>query len=199
MKHKKTDIRKEITYKKLSNSLFKLLETKPFEEIKVIDICNDAGIHRSTFYYHFNDKYELLEKSIYEFTKELNNKIKDKEYKNIVEYYYILTKEYLEHINENRNIYLAMLNNNQHSESLGIIYNIVLENIKENLDLEIKKGKKYPVSTDIIAEYYSGAILKSTEYWIKNSERIDKEEFLKDLNILLFNPLINGDLGSLNQ
>ena len=33
---------------------------KTFEEIKVSDICKKALINRSTFYSHYNDKYELL-------------------------------------------------------------------------------------------------------------------------------------------
>ena len=33
---------------------------KTFEEIKVSDICKKALINISTFYSHYNDKYELL-------------------------------------------------------------------------------------------------------------------------------------------
>lgn len=32
-----------------------------FKDIRVNDICALAGIHRSTFYRYFEDKYQLLE------------------------------------------------------------------------------------------------------------------------------------------
>ncbi|MUK90350.1 TetR family transcriptional regulator [Ornithinibacillus sp. L9] len=39
-----------------------LLEIKRFEQISVKEIVKKAGISRSTFYLHFHDKYELMEK-----------------------------------------------------------------------------------------------------------------------------------------
>lgn len=40
------------------------MKSKPFEQIKVSDICNEALINRSTFYDHYADKYDLLEEYI---------------------------------------------------------------------------------------------------------------------------------------
>lgn len=37
-----------------------LMKVKSIEKIRVTDICKAAEIERSTFYYHFEDKYELL-------------------------------------------------------------------------------------------------------------------------------------------
>ncbi len=33
---------------------------RSFETVSITDICREAGIHRSTFYAHFSDKFELL-------------------------------------------------------------------------------------------------------------------------------------------
>lgn len=55
------DLRVKRTYILLKNALFELLAHQSFEEIKVNDICNLAMVHRTTFYSHFSDKYELLE------------------------------------------------------------------------------------------------------------------------------------------
>lgn len=44
----------------LAASMKKLMRQRPFEKISVSDICNDCGINRKSFYYHFRDKYDLV-------------------------------------------------------------------------------------------------------------------------------------------
>lgn len=56
----KTDLRREVSRKLIWDSMFSLLEEKPFSSISVKDICERAHINRSTFYNHYVDKYELL-------------------------------------------------------------------------------------------------------------------------------------------
>ncbi|GFI68537.1 HTH-type dhaKLM operon transcriptional activator DhaS [Lachnospiraceae bacterium] len=41
-------------------SLKKFMETKPLSRITVSEICKDCGFNRKTFYYHFEDIYDLL-------------------------------------------------------------------------------------------------------------------------------------------
>ncbi|HVX66379.1 MAG TPA: TetR family transcriptional regulator [Bryobacteraceae bacterium] len=45
----------------LQQALEKLLETKGFDEISVLDITGAATVNRATFYDHYVDKYALLE------------------------------------------------------------------------------------------------------------------------------------------
>ncbi|MCP0886098.1 TetR/AcrR family transcriptional regulator [Ligilactobacillus sp. WILCCON 0076] len=44
----------------LANSFQELLRHEPLEKITVEQICQQAGVHRSTFYRYFQDKYDLL-------------------------------------------------------------------------------------------------------------------------------------------
>ena len=37
-----------------------LMRGRPFEKISVSDICVECGINRKSFYYHFRDKYDLV-------------------------------------------------------------------------------------------------------------------------------------------
>ena len=55
---KKTDLRIIKTKKVIYEALIDLMKEKTFEEIKVSDICNKALINRSTFYAHYEDKYD---------------------------------------------------------------------------------------------------------------------------------------------
>ena len=52
--------RAQRTYDLLLKALTDLLAEKPFDEIRVTDLCERAGVHRSTFYAHFEDKRHLL-------------------------------------------------------------------------------------------------------------------------------------------
>ena len=48
-----------ITKKALAESLKELGSTRILDKITVADITEHCGVNRQTFYYHFNDKYEL--------------------------------------------------------------------------------------------------------------------------------------------
>ena len=49
-----------ITKKALAEALKQLMEEIPFGKISVADICEKCDMNRKSFYYHFKDKYDLL-------------------------------------------------------------------------------------------------------------------------------------------
>ena len=51
----------DMTKQALEASLKRLLLTKPVTKITINDIAEDCGISRGTFYYHFQDIYDLVE------------------------------------------------------------------------------------------------------------------------------------------
>ena len=53
-----------ITKNALAVSMKKLMEKKPFSKISVGDICEDCGMNRKSFYYHFRDLLEVIEWSM---------------------------------------------------------------------------------------------------------------------------------------
>ncbi len=50
------------TDKAIKQALISLLKNKPFEKITVQDILDETPVTRSTFYKHYHDKYEIIEK-----------------------------------------------------------------------------------------------------------------------------------------
>ena len=99
---KKTDLRVIKTKRLLYKSLSKLLREKSFEQIKISDICNEALINRSTFYAHFNDKYELLNSFIYDLKDDLQEQISSNEkIDNLKNYYINMITVFLNHIDKN--------------------------------------------------------------------------------------------------
>lgn len=62
-----------LTKKALAQAMKKLMREKPFEKISVSDICHECGINRKSFYYHFRDKYDLVNWIFYVgFVSEMN-------------------------------------------------------------------------------------------------------------------------------
>lgn len=49
-----------ITKQALASALKDLMEETPFEKINIGDICEKCGMNRKSFYYHFRDKYDLV-------------------------------------------------------------------------------------------------------------------------------------------
>lgn len=61
----------QVTKRALEQSLKNLLLKKPLNKITINDITEDCGINRMTFYYHFQDIYDLVEWACIEDAKKL--------------------------------------------------------------------------------------------------------------------------------
>ncbi|AXF57451.1 TetR/AcrR family transcriptional regulator [Salicibibacter kimchii] len=70
--NKKLDRRKKYTRMVLKDSLISLLQTKQLATITVKEICKSADINRTTFYTHYKDPFDLLEKIEEEIIADLN-------------------------------------------------------------------------------------------------------------------------------
>ncbi len=49
------------TKQMLADALYRILEKKPLDRIRISDLTQECGVNRQTFYYHFHDIYELVE------------------------------------------------------------------------------------------------------------------------------------------
>lgn len=180
---KKLDLRVVKTKKLLYQTLVELMKSKTFEEIKVSDICSIAMINRSTFYSHYEDKYELLidfindlkEEFIIELNKNNNNL-------NTREYYIKLLDLFLNHIDLKKDIYSAIMINNRNSIMMDILLSVVNEDILNKMKNDEVNTK---VPGDIIAKFYTGGLISLGVEWLRDGSKYKKEEIMKYLEILI--------------
>ena len=50
----------------LAEGLRTIMRKTPFDNISVVDICNESAVSRRSFYRYFKDKYELLNWTYYD-------------------------------------------------------------------------------------------------------------------------------------
>lgn len=182
--NKKDDLRVIKTRKLIYQTLLELMREKTFEEIKVSDICSKAMINRSTFYAHYEDKYELLVDFLSnlkeEFAHELNESCKEN--LSIREYYIRLISLFLDHIDSKRDVYNSIMVNNRSSIMMDILLSVVnddiLKRFKEN-DINLK------VPTEVISKFYLGGVINIGMEWLSNSNKYTKEEILDYLELLI--------------
>lgn len=180
---KKDDLRVIKTKKILYETLIELMKTKTFEEIKVSDICTKALINRSTFYAHYEDKYELLLEFINSLKEEFINELsKNKNILNTREYYLEMIRLFLDHIENKKDIYNAIMINNRNSIMMDILSSVANNEV-------IKKMEASNISTrvpaNIIAKFYLGGVLNLGIEWLRDTNKYSKEEIIKYLEILL--------------
>jgi len=57
----KEDHRIRVTKAIIKDAFVSLLQKRPIKDISVKELCAEANINRSTFYFHYTDVYDLLE------------------------------------------------------------------------------------------------------------------------------------------
>lgn len=172
------DLRIRRTHKLLFDALASLLTEKAFEDIRISDICNKAMVHRTTFYKHFEDKYQLLDFLLGQIM--INFKEKSINYASDInsrEYYINLIRLLFEHMHENKKLYSIGLLNNDSTTKL--LRKTVVECIKSSLESNVANGIKLSIPIPIISEFYSSAIVNLAKWWLENNMPISIDEMVK--------------------
>ena len=181
----KTDLRIVKTKKILFNSLLNLMKIKNFEKIKISDICEESLINRSTFYAHYDDKYELLidlfeerKLSLLKVFEGNENKAFSKEY--LMELLSIL----IDHIEENKETYSAILANNRN----GILIDFLIDAIEKDVSEKLKGNSEIMISDlplDIIVKFYAGGLINIGIDCITRTKKYSKKELLLYIDKLI--------------
>lgn len=108
---------------KMQNALITLLNKKDFELITVKEICELAGVNRSTFYLHYDNSYDLLKETIEAVYKDFFSRFSADGYKEINlkeksdEELFLITPKYLmpylEFVEDNRKLFFIMYEKNE--------------------------------------------------------------------------------------
>lgn len=181
----KTDLRIVKTKKILFNSLLNLMKIKNFEKIKISDICEESLVNRSTFYAHYDDKYELLIDLFEERKLSLLKDFEDNENKAFSkEYLMELLSILIDHIEENKEIYSAILANNRN----GILIDFLIDAIEKDVSEKLKSNseiKNSDLPLDIIVKFYAGGLINIGIDCITRTKKYSKKELLLYIDKLI--------------
>lgn len=183
---KKEDLRIRKTKANLYRALFQLMEEKTFEEIKVIDICKTSMINRSTFYDHFNDKYELLASLIEDLKTELVEHLDvEIEVNSVKEYYIELLKLLLEYFDKNLSTYssIAIIKKNNNSIAFDMMFDASLEAVTKRLKEHYINKSNIPI--EVIALFYVSGVTKICTEAIKDTKEFNPKKIISYLEDLL--------------
>ena len=177
---KNIDLRIEKNNKLLVSAFIKLLERKSFEDISVVEICNEALVSRSAFYDHFKDKYDFASHCVdYMYSeitlnKDENEKFSCKDYilKKIEMYLTFLEKYKI-------NYKLIRDNNNE-----NILKTICLNNLKNIVNAE-KSGIKDDIQTKLYIEFVVAGISALFDKYLLGEIPCSKEELLEYFKYIL--------------
>jgi AcrR family transcriptional regulator len=173
MTQPKTDPRVLRTRKLIMDSFIDLSGKKEFKDITIKDITTEAMINRATFYYHFEDIYDLLEKVLSEvllvnlnYDIYQNDELNDEAFVRIFQAITNFQKSLSNRCHRGYEDTIARIIR----EQLEIIfYKMLLKQNKSEEDEALK----------ITAVILSWGIYGASVEWKRNSKNIPPEEFIK--------------------
>lgn len=173
---RKIDIRVIRTYEQLTSSLVSLLKFKTFEELSVSEICDNADVHRATFYKHFNDKYEFLNFCFDNELAKIGFDVPQAEptVESIKENFMYFIKATFEFVCSKKAIFSIMLSK-KFSVTLGASFTAAVHNYcLEKIAIILPGASKE--RAELFAAFYSNAFIGVVTHYAKNADNYPLEE-----------------------
>lgn len=165
---KKTNLKVINTKRKLSKSLISLLTSKSITEIDVSELCEKAGINRTTFYKHYASLYHLLDELIVQFFKRIETLFLSlSSGENTTSKVAYLLK----YLKQNREFVTIIMNNNSFSSiserliQLNFICNLINSNIQYR--------KNAYVSEDYYVDFIISGWIAAIRRWVNENCNLD--------------------------
>lgn len=167
------------TKKVLAESLKKLMAIKPLNKISIKEIADDCGYNRQTFYYHFQDIYDLVEWIYKEETISLFNSYQSNGTLGGV------VLHLLEYLKENKAVALCSFHSMGHTHLKHFFYKNINEVIMSVVNEYAKDLQVSEEHKAFIAHFYTISFVGIIENWLEDGFEHEPEElvFLLELTI----------------
>ena len=171
----KEDLRQRRTKKLLTEALLALMEERPFSEISVVDICQRAMIHRTTFYAHFEDKYALLRYAVARLYRAFEPTAEDLR-ANPRSYLLSVFQNSLSFVRAHKGLYRSAVSSG--SMDIQTLEDLVAEQLLSRLPAD----EAHPARAEITAHFYAGGILSLVRWWIERDTNLSEEALLQQMD-----------------
>lgn len=172
-----------ITKKALAASLKKLMEKKPIDKITIKDIVKDCEVNRQTFYYHFQDIYDLLE---WIFVTEGLNALDGKKTYDSWREGFLQVFRYVE---DNKTLVTNMFHSLGRERLERFLYDEVYKLLKEVIEEQAEGLTVSGENKAFIADFYKYAFVGIMLEWIRTGMKEKPEDITDNIN-----KLIAGDI-----
>ena len=159
-----------LTKNALAMALKDLMREEPFSKITITDICKKCQMNRKSFYYHFKDKYDLVN---WIYDTEFIEAVSNKDYHSIWEFFVDICR----YFSDNRAFYQAALDiegQNSFSEHFKDFLEPVLEAYLKDA-FHGKKLRQFQI------DFYVDGFTCAIERWLKNTDPISPEDFVEGI------------------
>lgn len=172
MKHEITSLN---TKKTIAASLKKAMEKKTFSKITVSEIIADCGVNRKTFYYHFQDIYDLLKWMLEEEAIEVV-----KSFDLLVDYEEAIAFV-MDYVEKNSHILNCAFDSIGRDELKRFFNADFIDLMKSIIDEAEQKGgiSLEPEYKDFLSQFYTEAVTGMLVDWIRNRDNISRENVSK--------------------
>ena len=170
----------------LANTLKELLKHKPFAKVTVTEIIKLSEVNRNTFYYHFEDIYDLL---LWFLNQEAINKVRDYDSFDDIDAAINFTLDY---IDENRNFLKNIINSVGEHDLKRFLSKDFME-IIENFIRLAEKELKVDIDEDyrnFLTTYITEAIAGILIELIYTKENISHEKINYFIQVTTENAII---------
>ncbi|MDD3809820.1 MAG: dihydroxyacetone kinase transcriptional activator DhaS [Erysipelotrichaceae bacterium] len=168
-----------ITKKALAAGFKELLKEKSFDTISVQDITKSCGLNRQSFYYHFHDKYELVNWIYY--NEALRVVANDLNYDN----WNVKVLELLEIMKNDDHFYQRTLRNAKGNEFQDYLFDFFTEVFTGIIANIAKKGGLPGGDKSYVAEFLAYGIVGMIVAWAKNGMKQTPEEIVAHIQFAI--------------
>lgn len=170
-----------ITKQAFSRALKELLMEQPLSKISVKDITEKCELCRNSFYYHFSDKYELIN---WQFQRDLSKNVHSIDDPLRVSESFV---DVCKCLYNNRNFYFACLQYAGQNSLYELLYDIYYKLWKSNLAIRYDRVdvKLSEEELSIMARLDAHAFVGIITDWVKDGMHNNYMEYFENIRVLL--------------
>ncbi len=171
------DLRVRRTHKLLWEALMSLMDEQDFEKISVKDICERAMVHRTTFYKHYEDKYNLFLNGMRHMHNEFIRKIMlDEEEKDAKDDVLMNFTYILEHVAEHQRFYKTVLCGDRMGSFYSLMRGYLMERCEKKVQQLERTGTVFSIPSIVVAQFWAGTMISTITWWLENDQPFPPEQ-----------------------